>query len=139
MGLIRAELEVANWSDIHLSKKGIIPKEKIRKMNVKFLVDSGASMMAINEDVVAQLGLEKVDSRLAEMANGETIHLDVVGPLELRFGTRRSSVDAMVLPGNSECLLGAIPMQDLDLVIFEKEEKIMINPEQPYISKKPLK
>jgi gag-polyprotein putative aspartyl protease len=82
MGLIRTELEVANWSDIHLSKKGIIPKEKIRKMNVKFLVDSGASMMAINEDVVAQLGLEKVDSRLAEMANGETIHLDVVGPLD---------------------------------------------------------
>jgi clan AA aspartic protease len=108
-------------------------------MNVKFLVDSGAYMMAINEDIVAQLGLEKVDSRLAEMANGEVIKLDVVGPLELRFGTRRSSVDAMVLPGNSECLLGAIPMQDLDLVIFEKEEKIMINPEQPYISKKPLK
>jgi hypothetical protein len=45
----------------------------------------------------------------------------------------------MVLPGNSECLLGAIPLQDLDLVIFKKEEKIMINPEQPYISKKPLK
>ena len=139
MGLIRTELEIANWSDIHLSKKGIISKDKIRRMNVKFLVDSGASMMAINEDIVAQLGLEKVDSRLAERANGETIKLDVVGPLEVRFGNRRSSVDAMVLPGNSECLLGAIPMQDLDLVIFEKEERIMINPDQPYISKKSLK
>ena len=139
MGLIRTEIEVTNWSDIHLSKKGIIVKEAIRKMKINFLVDTGAYMLAINEDVVAQLGLEKVDSRLAEMANGETIRLDVVGPVELRFGTRRSSVDAMVLPGNSECLLGAIPMQDLDLVIFEKEEKIMINPEQPYISKKPLK
>ncbi len=139
MGLIRTELELTNWSDIHLSKRGIIAKKEIRRMNVNFLVDSGAYMMAINEDVVAQLGLEKVDSRLAEMANGETIRLDVVGPVELRFGTRRSSVDAMVLPGNSECLLGAIPMQDMDLVIFEKEEKIMVNPEQPYISKKPLK
>lgn len=139
MGLIRTEIEITNGDDLALLRKSIITKDKVKRMMVNVLVDSGAYMLAINENIRTQLDLPTVDSRLAEMANGETIRLDVVGPVELRFGTRRSSVDAMVLPGNSECLLGAIPMQDMDLVIFEKEEKIMVNPEQPYISKKPLK
>ncbi len=139
MGLIRTELEVTNGDDLALLRKNIITKDKVKKMMVKVLVDSGAYMLAINENIRTQLDLPTVDSRLAEMANGETIHLDVVGPVEVRFGNRRGTFEAMVLPGNSECLLGAIPMQDLDLVIFEKEEKIMINPDQPYISKKSLK
>jgi clan AA aspartic protease len=139
MGLIRADLEITNLRDVILRDEGVIAQEKVRKMKINFLVDSGAYMLAINENVRTQLGLKKVDKRLAELANGETLELDVVGPLEVRFENRRGSFDAMILPGNSECLLGAIPMQDLDLVIFEKEEKIMIDPEQPYISKKPLK
>lgn len=139
MGLIRTEIEITNGDDLALLRRNIITKDKVKKMMVKVLVDSGAYMLAINENVRTQLDLPTVDSRLAEMANGETIHLDVVGPVEVRFGNRRGSVEAMVLPGNSECFLGAIPMQDLDLVIFEKEERIMINPDQPYISKKSLK
>jgi clan AA aspartic protease len=139
MGLIKTELELTNLRDVVLRDEGVIAQDKVRKMKVSFLVDSGAYMLAINENVRTQLGLKKVDRRLAEMANGQTLELDVVGPIELRFENRRGSFDAMVLPGNADCLLGAIPMQDLDLVIFEREEKIMINPEQPYISKKPLK
>ena len=139
MGLIRAELEITSGDDLALLRRKMITSEKVKKMKVNFLVDRGAYMLAINEKIRTQLDLSKVDSHLAEMANGEMVQLDVVGPVELRFGNRRGNFDAMVLPGNSECLLGAIPMQDLDLVILEKEEKIVIDPDQPDISKKSLK
>ena len=44
--------------------------------------------------------------------------LDVVGPLIVNFKNRTTSCNAMVLPGESEVLLGAIPMEDLDVVLF---------------------
>ena len=45
----------------------------------------------------------------------------------------------MVLPGDSEVLLGAIPMEDMDLVIEPKSQTVQVNPSMPYISKKPMK
>ena len=51
----------------------------------------------------------------------------------------RCSVDAMVLPADSEVLLGAIPMEDMDLVIEPKTQTIQIRPDMPFISKKSIK
>ena len=52
---------------------------------------------------------------------------------------RRTFVTAMVLPNGAEPLLGAIPMEDMDLVIEPKLQQVIINPAMPYISKKPMK
>ena len=108
-------------------------------MTVTALVDTGAMMLAINESICQQLGLLKVDARLAELADGSVKTYDVVGPVEVRIPHRRCSVDAMVLPGDSEVLLGAIPMEDMDLVIEPKSQTVQVNPSMPYISKKPMK
>ena len=45
----------------------------------------------------------------------------------------------MVLPGNSEVLLGSIPMEDMDVLIEPKQQTLIVNPETPYFAKKPLK
>lgn len=123
MGLIRTELELTNADDLALLRRGHIKDNMVKKMKANFLVDGGAYMLAINENIRVQLDLPLVDKRLAEMADGTMLELDVVGPIEVRFQNRRGSFDAMVLPGNSECLLGAIPMQDLDLVLLKKKRR----------------
>jgi clan AA aspartic protease len=139
MGLSYAELELANYDDLAAARAGRLRSEEVRRMKAKFLADSGAVMLAINEDIANQLGLPKVEERMAEMADGSTINLNVVGPMEVRFGNRRTFVTAMVLPKDSEPLLGAIPMEDMDLVIEPKTQRIIINPAMPYISKKSMK
>ncbi|MFM9966570.1 MAG: clan AA aspartic protease [Planctomycetaceae bacterium] len=139
MGLIRTQLELVNGDDLALARRKKLPVEDVRKMNVTALVDTGAMMLAINESICQQLGLLKVDERLAELADGSVRTYDVVGPVEIRIPHRRCSVDAMVLPGDSEVLLGAIPMEDMDLVIEPKTQTVQVNPTMPYISKKPLK
>jgi hypothetical protein len=45
----------------------------------------------------------------------------------------------MVLPGNSEVLLGAIPMEDMDVIIDPLMQQLIVHPERPYIPKMPLK
>ena len=132
MGLVYAEIELINWEDMTLSNNGYLPKEDVKRVKVEAMVDSGAYMMVINENIKNQLGLNVVDKAPATLANGVEIMLEVVGPLEIRFANRRAFVEAMVLPGNNEILLGAIPMEQMDVLIDPKKQQLIVNPLHPF-------
>lgn len=131
MGYVFAEILLINGEDLLAWKRKKIDEQIVKKAKVTMLVDSGAAMLAINENICAQLGLEPLEQRPAQMADGSVVMLDVVGPIELRFANRRSNVDAIVLLGNAQPLLGVIPMEDMDVLIDPKEQKLIVNPEHP--------
>jgi clan AA aspartic protease len=139
MGLVYADIELINTYDEGLQERGVIQESEIRRVNVHSLVDSGAYMLAINETVRTQLGLTTRDTQTAELADGSLVPLDIVGPVTVKFANRATTCRAMVLPGNSEVLLGAIPLEDMDVVINLKEQRLMVNPAHPYIAHKYLK
>ena len=139
MGLVYANLELISAGDIELERKGYISKNDIKKVEIKALVDSGAYMMCINEHIQNQLDLMKIKTTEAEMADGTMQKLDVVGPLIVNFKNRTTSCNAIVLPGETEVLLGSIPMEDLDVIIDPKRQTLEVNPEAPYIPRKKLK
>jgi clan AA aspartic protease len=137
MGLTYAEIELISGDDLVLLRRGYIKQENVKKKTVTVLVDSGAYMLAINEEIKEELNLLKVDEQLAELADGSQVKLEIVGPVEVRFENRRASVDGMVLPGDSEVLLGAVPLEELDVVILPGG--LVVNPDSPDIAKKSLK
>jgi clan AA aspartic protease len=139
MGLIYADLELVSADDIALERKGYIKKEDIKKEQVTALVDSGAYMMCINEHIKTQLDLEVVDTMEAELADGTLHNMDVVGPIIINFKNRTTSCNAAVLPGESEILLGSIPMEDMDVVLIPKLNTIDVNPKSKYMAKKKIK
>ena len=139
MGLIYAELELISAGDVELARRGYIKKEDIKKETVSALVDSGAYMMCINEHIQAQLDLMQIDVMEAELADGSIQKMPVVGPLIINFKNRTTSCNAVVLPGESEVLLGAIPMEDMDVVLVPKLQTIDVNPHSKYIAKKKIK
>ena len=139
MGLVYADLEIVNSDDVALAVNGYLTKDKIRKITIKTLVDSGAYMMCINENIKNQLGLKVITHQLAELANGTKEQYEIVGPIEINFKNRSTSCRAMVLPGNTEPLLGAIPMEDLDVIIDPKMQSLELPPERPYMAQKSLK
>lgn len=139
MGLIYAECELLNAGEIYAAKMGYINEDQVKKIKTKLLVDSGAYMLAINENVKIQLNLPKVDEQVGELANGALQKMDVVGPVEIRFKNRSTTCRAVVLPGESTMLLGAIPMEDMDVIIDPRKKTLAVNPESPYIAKKSLK
>ena len=47
------------------------------------------------------------------MADGSIVECNVVALVEIKFKTQRSSYSAMVLPGDSKVLIGAIPLKDM--------------------------
>jgi len=94
-------------------------------------------MMSIPEHIKVQLDLDIVDYREAELANGKVEKLPVAGPIEIVFKNRRAVINAFVT-GN-EVLLGAIPMEELDVIIDPKKQTLDVNPENPNMPKMKLK
>ena len=103
-------------------------------MSVKIRVDTGAYMLAINESIQEQLQIPVVEKRKAELTNGHIFEYDVVSPVEVLFKNRRCNCSAMVLPGNSEPLLGAIPLEDMDVLVHPQRQELIVNPEHPYFA-----
>ncbi len=139
MGLVYADIELINGDDLAFASRSIIGEEEIRRYQVSILVDSGSYYLCINETICEQLGLRIVEKRKGQLANGEVEEFDVAGPIEIRFKNRRCIVDAMVLKGDNEPLLGAIPMEDMDVLIHPLRQELIVNPEHPYFAQMKLK
>lgn len=128
MGYIRSEFKLTNTTDVHDFNTKRIKKKDIRSGTYQFLLDSGASLLCINEEIQAQLGLAEI----GEVADGSIHKFKIVGPVTVEFENRRTTAEAVVLPNDAEPLFGAIIMQLLDIVLDMKEEKVILPPERPY-------
>ncbi len=88
-------------------------------------------MLTIPQSIQKQLGLPKVNEQNVELGNGSIITVDVVGPVEIKFENRVTIATAVVLPDEIEVLLGAIPLQAMDVLIDVRRERLIVNPQSP--------
>ena len=116
------------FADIELSN----PREPdLEPVRVKALADTGALMLCIPEHVALQLKLETESMREVSLADGRSMTVPYVGPIRVRFGKRFCYVGALVL--GDEVLLGAVPMEDMDLVVTPGGREITVDPSSPNI------
>jgi len=132
MGIVYADIELINSTDLVMARRNLIGEDEIKHMRLNILVDSGAYMMAINETIQSQLEFPFIERRKVVLASGEVAEYDVVGPIDVRFANRKAICSAFVLPGDSECLLGAIPMEEMDVLIHPQRQELVVNPQHPY-------
>jgi hypothetical protein len=124
MGLVFADIELLSGDDLALHRRGYITDDQIHRCTVQAMVDSGATMLAIPEYVKTQLDLRKLREIEAELADGSCTSYEVVGPVEV-----------LVVPGSIKVLLGAIPMEGMDVLIDPKRERLLVNPDSPNVAK----
>jgi clan AA aspartic protease len=139
MGLVYAEIRLINAEDIALARRNIIGKDEIKEITVQALVDTGSYNLCINENIQEQLQLPILEKRKGQLADGTIIEREIVGPIELKFKNRRTLCNAMVLPGDNEVLLGAIPLEDMDVLIHPQRQELIVNPDHPYFAQMKLK
>ncbi len=120
MGLVKAKLLLKNPR-----------RPDLQPLEVEALADSGAVHLCIPAHVQIQLELEESGSKEVTLADGRKQKVPYVGPVELRFGNRVGFAGALVI--GDEVLLGAIPMEDMDLVIIPKIRTPAVNPDSPNI------
>ena len=101
-------------------------------IEVSVLADSAAVHLCIPVQIQSQLGLEEVGKKEATLADGSKKLVPYVGPVQLQFKDRVGFAGALVL--GDEVLLGAIPMEDMDLIIIPKTRTLDVNPASPIIA-----
>ncbi len=101
----------------------------LNPVTVTAMVDTGAMMLCIPEHIALQLQLETNAMREVTVADGRRQMVPYVGPIEVRFENRNCYVGALVL--GDDVLLGAIPMEDMDVVISPLHRKVVVNPDSP--------
>lgn len=104
-----------------------------RTIEVRTLVDSGAVFMIIPQHTALQLGydLDEVATREVILADSSRKQVPMVGPLRVHFRDRFCDLSALVF--GDEALLGAVPMEMMDLVLHPATQSLSVNPESPYL------
>ena len=120
MGIIRAEIELANPA-----------KPELKPLVVEALVDTGAMTICIPEHVAVQLALSEIETREVTTADEKSHVVPYVGPIQIKFQNRTCFTGALVI--GDTVLLGAVPMEDMDLVVSPSRETITVNPKSPNI------
>ena len=114
------------YADIELSNPRL---PELTKLGVRAMADTGALTLCIAEHVRVQLQLEEAEKREVTIADGSRKMVPYVGPVQVRFKNRTCFVGALVL--GDEVLLGAVPMEDLDLVVMPAQRSVEVNPDSP--------
>jgi len=106
-------------------------KANLRPVEVEALVDPGAITLCIPEHVRIQLDFQELERREVTVADGKKEVVPYVGPVKITVLGRSCYGGALVL--GDRVLLGAIPMEDMDLVISPTRQQVTVNPESPNI------
>jgi len=120
MGLTTATIKLSNPR-----KPDLLPVE------IKALADTGALHLCIPEHVAIQLDLQEVEKREVTLADGSKKKVSYVGPIQMEFMNRKGFTGALVL--GDEALIGAIPMEDMDLIVIPQTRTLTINPLSPNV------
>jgi clan AA aspartic protease len=121
MGIIHTNLKLTNPVN-----------RELNSLDVTALVDSGATYFCIPEHISIQLGLSELEKREVVLADASSKLVPYVGPIQIQFENRTCFVGALVM--GDQTLLGAIPMEDMDLIIHPKLLKISVNPNSPNVA-----
>jgi clan AA aspartic protease len=131
MGKVMTRIKVSNATDLELVGRGLMAAGDVRSIEIEALVDTGATMLALPEDVAAKLAAPSLGKRKARDARGIVIELEWIGNLRLEILGREMTTDALILPAGATALIGQIPLEALDLLVDPKSRELRVNPESP--------
>lgn len=120
MGIIYADLRLANDA-----------KPELEEISASALVDTGPLHLCIPEHVALQLQLKTLEMREAILADGQPRQVRYVSPVRIELFNRHCVTGALVF--GDQVLLGAIPIEDMDLIIEPARLKVTVNPRAPNI------
>jgi clan AA aspartic protease len=111
------KITLENSRDRADADRGYIREDEIRVLEVEAMPDTGAWTLIINDEVRNRLGLKTFKTVESSVANGEKAQYDLTEPVEIRWKNRQTIQQAVVIPNAPDILLGAIPLEGMDLYV----------------------
>jgi len=132
MGTFKEEITLENIIDRGFADHGYIKEAEIRTLKVEAMPDTGAWTLVINEDVRQKLGLTIKETSESTLADGKTDTYDVTEGIGIRWKNRSTVLPAVVVPNAKDVLLGALPLEAMDLMVDPVHGKLVgVHGDQP--------
>ena len=117
MGRITLEFTVARNDDLAMVRKGVLRDDQVRRVPIRGVVDTGATRLVQPQSAVDQLGLTPSGTATVRFADRRSATRSLVKDVSVELLGRQGVVIAVVEPGPSDALVGAIVMEDLDFLV----------------------
>jgi hypothetical protein len=111
------EIEVANNGDLAPMSRDLLPPDQARRETVQGLVDSGAMKLVLPQAVVKRLGLPLGDKILVCYDDGRRVRREGAQGVYIQRLGRHGTFTAIDEPKRTTTLVGAIVLEDLDLLV----------------------
>jgi clan AA aspartic protease len=125
MGEVHTEITLINIGDRSAAERGFIAQDQVRQLTVNALVDTGAWTLVINEETRQKLGLKVKKNGETTLAGGIKAPSQITEFVEIRWKDREAACEAVVLPGEREILLGAYPLEGMDLMVHPQRQEVI--------------
>jgi hypothetical protein len=117
VGRFSVDIEIANNGDLEMVSRGLLPPDQVRRETIRGVVDSGAVRLVLPGAVVKRLGLRMGDPVPVRYADGRRGRRRQAKGVFARLLDRDGTFTAIVEPKRETALIGAIVLEDLDLLV----------------------
>jgi predicted aspartyl protease len=117
VGRFTIEVELSNNDDVSAARRGDLAADKVRRVKVLGWVDSGASHLVLPTAVAKKLGLPVTGKVKVTYAHKKSSQRDLAEGVHLELLGRHSVFRACLEPKRDTALIGAIVLEDLDLLV----------------------
>jgi ABC-type microcin C transport system duplicated ATPase subunit YejF len=125
MGTVYETITIKNLRDINAVELGVKSEQEIRQATVKTVVETGAPTLFVTEELRQQLGLKVIGEKPVSMASGASEIAKRLEGVELHWKDRYMICYPYALSGGNEILLGAIPLEEMDLIVDPAREALV--------------
>ena len=125
MGYVYTDITLKNAYDVLNARQMAMPEPEVRQITVTAMVDTGAATVIINEAIRQKLGLTVRREHEVTLANKAKETVKITDPIEVHWKNREMVCQPWVMPGDGEVLLGAIPLENMDLVVDPNRQKLI--------------
>ncbi len=116
VGRFSVQVELANNRELTLADAGFLPHDQVHRTTVSGVVDCGAARLVLPPSAVAALGLSPTGKTMVKFADGRRVPRATVTDVQLEYGGRSGVFSAVVEPGRSHALIGAMVLEELDML-----------------------
>jgi predicted aspartyl protease len=125
VGRFSIRLEVANNDDVVQARLGLLDPARVRRVTIPGVVDSGPARLVLPKAVADQLALRRsakvkvryADARRATRQTAEGAHVTLL--------RREWDFTAIIEPKRQDALIGAIILEDLDLLVDCQNQRLI--------------
>ena len=124
VGRFSVDFEIVNHDDLRDQQRGLLPPDKVRRLTIRGVVDSGTTKIVLPGKAVKQLGLPHLGKVKVRYANNSTATRDTV-TVHVQLLGREGIFTAVVEPKRRSALIGAIVLEDLDFIVDCTHQRLM--------------